>query len=105
MKESYGEGVANRSGPEPCGCSSNAAPEALDRGIGRLGIELRNRWVRGADGVGKHGRQQRVARQRECGAAPRSRRPHCMPRNSMRENREAPLPSAATTERIGGRTR
>ena len=41
MKESYREGVANHSGPEPCDGSREAALEALDRGICRLGIELR----------------------------------------------------------------
>ena len=43
MKESYREGVASHSGPEPCKGSGNVALEALDRGICRLGIELRNR--------------------------------------------------------------
>src|SRR5438270_133292 len=38
MKESYRKGVANHPDPEPCGGSSNAAPEALDRGRCRLGI-------------------------------------------------------------------
>lgn len=75
MKESYREGVANHPGPEPCEGSRKAALEALDRGICRLGIELRNRVVQGADGVRQHGRLQRGARQRECGAALRSRRP------------------------------
>ena len=42
MKESYRKGVANHPGPEPCEGSREAALEALDRGIGRLGIELRN---------------------------------------------------------------
>ena len=75
MKESYREGIANHPGPEPCEGSRKAALEALDRGICRLGIELRNPTVQGADGVRLQGRQQRVARQRECGAALRSRRP------------------------------
>jgi hypothetical protein len=75
MKESYREGVANHPGPEPCECSLTAALEALDRGICRLGIELRNHVVQGADGVRQQGRPQRGARQRECGAALRSRRP------------------------------
>jgi hypothetical protein len=75
MKESYREGVANHPGPEPCEGSRKAALEALDRGICRLGIELRNRVVQGADGVRQQGRPQRAARQRECGAALRSRRP------------------------------
>ena len=69
MKESYREGVANRPGPEPCEGSREAALEALDRGICRLGMELRNRVVQGADGVRQTGRQQRDARQRECGAS------------------------------------
>ena len=41
MKESYREGIANHSGPEPCEGSRKAALEALDRGICRLGNELR----------------------------------------------------------------
>jgi hypothetical protein len=41
MKESYGEGVANHPGPEPCEGSRKAALEALVRGICRQGIELR----------------------------------------------------------------
>ena len=52
MKESYREGVANHPGPEPCEGSREAALEALDRGICRLGIELRNRVFQDADGVG-----------------------------------------------------
>ena len=43
MKESNREGVANHPGPEPCEGGGKAAIEALDRGICRLGIELRNR--------------------------------------------------------------
>ena len=46
MKESYGEGVASHPGPEPCEGGREAALEALDRGICRLGIELRNAWSR-----------------------------------------------------------
>ena len=43
MKESYREGIANHPGPEPCEGGGNVALEALDTGICRLGIELRNR--------------------------------------------------------------
>ncbi len=46
MKESYREGVANHPDPEPCEGGRKAALEALDRGICRLGIELRNRPIR-----------------------------------------------------------
>ena len=42
MKESHREGVAIHSGPEPCEGSRKDVLEALDRGICRLGIELRN---------------------------------------------------------------
>src|SRR6266571_2721700 len=46
MKESYREGVASHSGPEPCEGNREVALEALDRGICRLGIELRNHCIR-----------------------------------------------------------
>ena len=49
MKESNGEGLANHSGPEPCEGGREAALEALDRGICRPGMELRNRPLWGAD--------------------------------------------------------
>src|SRR5579859_6336662 len=42
MKESYRKGIANHPGPEPCEGSREATLEASDRGICRLGIELRN---------------------------------------------------------------
>jgi hypothetical protein len=75
MKESYREGVASHPGPEPCKGGRKAALEALDRGICRLGMELRNRALREADGVRQSGRPQGGARQRERAAVPRSRRP------------------------------
>ena len=52
MKESYREGIANHPGPEPCEGGRKDALEALDRGICRLGIELRNLAFQDADGVG-----------------------------------------------------
>ena len=52
MKESHREGVANHPGPEPCEGSRKVALEALDRGICRLGIELRNLAFQEAHGVG-----------------------------------------------------
>ena len=60
MKESYRKGVANHPGLESCGGGRKTALEAFDRGICRLGIELRNGpIIRGeADGVTKAGRQQ-----------------------------------------------
>jgi hypothetical protein len=52
MEESHREGVANHPGPEPCEGSRKDALEALDRGICRLGIELRNLAFQDAHGVG-----------------------------------------------------
>ena len=94
MKESYREGVASHPGPEPCEGSREAALEALDRGICRLGIELRNRAVQGADGVRQHGRQHSGGRDRKTADGPAESKTPSMQRNSMRENREAPPPPA-----------
>ena len=52
MKESYRKGLANHPGPEPCEGGRKTALEALDRGICRLGIELRNQPLQDAHGVG-----------------------------------------------------
>jgi hypothetical protein len=103
MRESYREGRASHPGPEPCEGSREAALEALDRGIGRLGIELRNLAVRGADGVRQTGRQQRVNTVSRVRRGPAESKTPCMPRNSVRENREAPR-SPAAVGRAGGRT-
>ena len=105
MKESYREGIANRPGPEPCEGSRKAALEALDRGICRLGIELRNRAVRGADRVRQPGRQQCGVRQAQVRRGPAESKTPSMRRNSMRENRETPSPPASSVAWAGGRTR
>ena len=104
MKESYREGVANHPGPEPCEGGREAALEALDRGICRLGIELRNRVFRGADGVRQHGRQQRANAIMRARRGPAESKTPSMQRNSMRENREPPW-SPAGSERAGRRRR
>src|ERR1035441_8642180 len=74
MKESCRKGVANHPDAEPCEGGREAALEALDRGICRLGIpevdELRNREIQGADGVTLYGRQPGGVRQRKCIAGP-----------------------------------
>jgi hypothetical protein len=104
MKESYRQGIASQPGPEPCEGSREAALEALDRGICRLGIELRNRVIRGADGVRQLGRQQRADAKTRAWRGPAESKTPGMQRNSMRENREAPH-SPAGSKRAGGRTR
>src|SRR5438876_10043845 len=92
MKESYREGVASHSGPEPCEGGGNVALEALDRGICRLGIELRNLALRGADGVRRSGRQQRAQAKTQARRGPAESKTPSMQRNFMRENRETPQP-------------
>ena len=89
MRESYREGLANHSGPEPCGGGREVALEALDRGICRLGIELRKDLVRVANGVGSPEGNTTAyvtaSAQRARGVGgPRQQR------SSKRENREAP---------------
>src|SRR6059036_1909732 len=105
MKESYGKGVANHPGPEPCGGGRKAALEALDRGICRLGIELRNPALRGADGVRQHGRRRCEHAIARAWRSPAESKTPSMQRNSMRENREAPLSPVVARRRAGGRTR
>ena len=104
MKESYREGVANHSGLEPCEGGGNVALEALDRGICRLGIELRNRVFQDADGVGPSEGNTARCEKREHVAGPAESKTPGMQRNSMRENRETPSPPAGR-ERAGRRRR
>ena len=104
MKESHREGVANHSGPEPCEGSRKAALEALDRGNCRLGIELRKQKIRGADGVRRHGRQQRACAKSRAWRGPAESKTPGMQGNSVRENREAP-PLPASRQRAGRRRR
>jgi hypothetical protein len=105
MKESYREGVANHPGPEPCEGSRKAALEALDRGICRLGIELRKSQFMGSrrrQTVRKATTSRTTTRVRRGPAESKTPR---MQRNSVRENREIPLPPAGSRRRAGGRTR
>src|SRR2546425_1042540 len=102
MKEADREGIANHPGPEPCEGGGNVALEALDRGICRLGIELRNLAVRGADGVRQQGRQQRVNAIARARRGPAESKTPSMQRNSMRENRETPQPPARAVSGPGG---
>ena len=64
MKELYREGVASHPGPQPYEGDRKAALEALERGIRRQDIELRNLLVPGVDAVRAVGRQHEGGRQR-----------------------------------------
>jgi hypothetical protein len=105
MKESYREGVASHPGPQPCEGGREAALEALETGIRRQGIELRNPPLSGADGVRAAGRQHESGRQRESAIDPAESKTPGMRRNSMRENRETPWLPVEKARRAGGRTR
>jgi hypothetical protein len=97
MRESYREGVANHSGPEPCEGGRKAALEASDRGIRRQDIELRNQPIPGADAVIASGRQHENGRPGEFALDPAESETPGMRRNSTRENRETPWPPAASS--------
>ena|SRR6478735_6334441 len=104
MKESYREGIANRSGPEPCEGDREAALEALDRGLYRLGIELRNARSRMLMASGVQKAIRRRANHASAQPILRSRRPQACTENFMRENREtSSMPESS--RRAGGRTR
>ena len=53
MKESYREGIANHSGPEPCEGDRKVALEALDRGICRQGYRASKWVIQDANDVGQ----------------------------------------------------
>ena len=105
MKEPYREGAASHPGPQPCEGGREAALEALERGIRRQGIELRNQLIPGADVVRVGGRQHGGGRQRETALGPAESQTPGMRRNSMCENRETPWPPVEKMRRAGGRTR
>ena len=99
MKESYREGVANHPGPEPCEGDRKAALEALDRGIRRQGIELRNQPNPGADVVIASGRQHEADDHASPHSTRRSRRPQaCRETPCARTGR----PRGRPTEAQGG---
>ena len=95
MKESYRKGVANHPDPEPCEGGREAALEALDRGICRLGIlssEIGKSGSRRCQPNRKATRRCAISRVRRGPAESKTPRMH---RNSTRENRETPSPSVA----------
>ena len=70
MKEPYDEGLANHIGPAPCVCAREGTGEASERGC--VGWVLsRESDVRGADPVGKWGRQHGPGRHGEPRRRPR----------------------------------
>jgi len=108
MKESYGEGVANHTGPESGITVREDGGEALTgERTGRvLSREINAPWrelrvLRGADAVEVSGRPRRARRYREARRDPaRSKTPRMCGRTSH-GNREIPRPSPARV--AGGR--
>jgi len=90
MEESYGEGLAIRTGPELCGVSREAGHEAFSRGTCRPGNQPRNQPGWGADAVSLCGRQHPVQRERELGRDPTGSETPGMHGNTSHENREIP---------------
>ena len=110
MKESYGEGVATRTGPESCAAVREGRGEALT-GV-RAGqvlsrvihAPLREWWVlRGADVLENDGRPHSTRRHREARRDPARSETLCMHGTNQHENREIPRPSATrgAADRIG----
>jgi len=108
MKESYREGIANHSGPEPCEGGGNVALEALDRGICGLGIELRKRQTREPTASARS-EGNRAVRASASAPCPAESKTPCTHRNGApsgpRENRETPWLPAAARRRVGRRKR
>jgi hypothetical protein len=90
MKESYGEGLANHTGPESCGAAREGGVEALTgEGAGRV-FSRENSFLRDADALRSGGRQYRMRRHREAHSSPaRSETPSTY-RNISHGNREVP---------------
>ena len=90
MRESHAEGVATRSGPEPCVGVREGAGEASVGVRAGWAIEPRNQRFVGADAVVVGGRQHRWPRYREWSADPARSKNLRMHGISARENREVP---------------
>jgi hypothetical protein len=104
MQELYRKDLANHPGPEPCEDGRKVALEALDRGICRLSIELRNQPFRDAHGVGM---PEGNTAAHDSASAPRSRGVEDLMHAEKLQAREPGDPAAAhkAARWAGGRTR
>ena len=108
MKESYGEGVANHTGPESCGAIREGGGEALTGGsAGRvLSREihaplLRRRVLRGADALEVSGRRHLPCRYREARRDPARSETLSTHGRISHGNREIPRSPAPLAGRTG----
>jgi hypothetical protein len=101
MKESYGEGLATRAGPESCGDAREGVMEALTGGSTGQVLSRENHappqggLLRGADAVEEGGRPHSGRRQCEAFKDPARSETLCTYGNTSRGNREVPRPSWA----------
>ena len=97
MKESHGEGLASRTGPETCA----AVREALT-GVraGRV-FSRESRFLRDADAVGVSGRPHQAHRYRERRLGPARSETPCTYGNTSLGSRE--IPCSPTTDGAAGR--
>jgi hypothetical protein len=104
MQELYRKDLANHPGPEPCEGGRKGALEALDRGICRLSIELRNQPFRDAHGVGM---PEGNTAAHDSASAQRSRGVEDLMHAEKLQAREPGDPAVAhkATCWVGGRTR
>jgi hypothetical protein len=100
MKESYGEGLATRTGPESCAIAREGGREALTgERAGRVFSRERN-VLRDADAVEEGGRPHPARRQRKTRWSPARSETPSMLGHTSRENRES-LRSPAADGSVG----
>jgi RNA-directed DNA polymerase len=90
MQESYGEGVATHTGPEPCAVAREGGGEALTGGRAGRVLSRERKLLRDADAVEEGGRPHPGCRYRETPRSPARSETPCMPGHTSRENRESP---------------
>src|SRR6266566_9660583 len=96
MKESYGEGLANRTDPESCGAAREGSVEALTGARAGRVFSRERTSLRGADAVRRSGRRHLSHRYREMRRDPARSETPCTYGNTSHENREILcLPSTA----------
>src|SRR5919108_3190427 len=95
MKESYGEGVATHTAPEPCGAACKDRVEALTGARAGRVFSRERVFLRDADAVGESGRHHRGHRYREMLSSPARSETPCTYGHTSLGSREVPWSLAA----------